>query len=174
MYLCRSGNSISECYGRNLCRRTAYFAVCILLTLVFTFSTACSSVTTLKPDWKNRDFTCHAVFTPYEAEFSRVQGTFTMILTQPDNLAGLAVVCTPDGKYTISCGDALIPLSDKVAAGLGNFPEVLSGISGKVELDKEGLPCTLHTISGDKERTVHLTNFSFLSQESEEGSANTQ
>ncbi|MBQ7922543.1 MAG: hypothetical protein IJ325_08210 [Clostridia bacterium] len=121
---------------------------------------------TPKTDWQNKDFTCHAAFAPYEADFSRVQGTFTMVLTQPENLAGLTIVCTPDGKYTLSCGDTVIPLSDSVAAGLGDFPGVLSGLSGKVELDKEGYPCTLHTTSGGMERTVSLTDFSLISQES--------
>lgn len=169
MYLRKSGTSFFP-GSRNACQRTAYAAVCILFTLFFMFTTGCSSLLTPKTNWQNADFTCHATFPPYEADFSRTQGTFTMVLSEPQNLAGLMIVCTPDGKYTLSCGETVIPLGENVSAGLGDFPGVLAGLTGRVELDEEGYPLVLHTTAGQGERTVQLTNFSVYSPPSADGS----
>ncbi|MBE6570000.1 MAG: hypothetical protein E7658_07300 [Ruminococcaceae bacterium] len=159
MYLRRSGTFFRKSSGHAACRRTAFSAVCILLWLLSLFLSSCSSFLTPKTDWQTVDFTCHALFSPYEADLSRTGGVFTMVLTAPDNLTGLTVTCNADGKYTLSCGDMHIPLSDRLAAGLGDFPGVLSGITGRVELDDKGYPCVLHMDAGTNEKTVVLTDF---------------
>jgi len=154
------------------CKRTARLAACLLLYVcVFWISlTGCSSAGTEKISWKTADFTCHASFSPYEADFKRTDGALTMTVTEPDNLAGLQIVSTPEGKYTVYVGDMSIPLSGNMAAGLGDFPGVFAGVAGKVETDNNGCPCTLYTTSGGKERVVVITEYTVLTDPAEETS----